>query len=79
MSYAPSNESAQADLYVIILFVFSKGDPFKIESKSLIWMSSYFIHDIFVSFIDFLWEVRMNTFIIADCFIVNIWETFGDT
>ena len=41
-------------------------------------MSSYFIHDICVSFIDYLWEVRMNTFIITDCFGVNICKTFGD-
>ena len=40
-------------LYVTILFVFSYGDPFKRESKTLIWMSSYFIHDTFVSFIDY--------------------------
>ena len=66
-------------LYLTILFIFSNGDPFEIESKTVIWMSSYFIHDILVSFIDYLWEVRTNTFIIADCFGVNIFKTFGDT
>ena len=66
-------------LYLTILFIFSNGDPFEIESKIVIWMSSYFIHDILVSFIDYLWEVRTNTFIIADCFGVNIYKTFGDT
>ena len=55
-------------LYLTILFIFSNGDPFEIESKTVIWMSSYFIHDILVSFIDYLWEVRTNAFIIADCF-----------
>ena len=30
-----------------MLVVFSDGDPFKIESESLIWMSSYFIIDDF--------------------------------
>ena len=65
-------------VYVTILVVFSNGDPFKIESKILIWMSSYFIHDIFVSFIDYLWEVITDTFIIANWFGVNICKTFGD-
>ena len=43
-------------------------------------MSTYFIHDICVSFIDYLWEIRMNTLIIDSCsFDVNICKTFGDT
>ena len=35
----------------------SYGDSFKIERET------YFIHDTFVSFIDYLWEVWRETFI----------------
>ena len=47
-------------IYITVPFVtteamISNGNPFEIESKTLIWMSSYFIHDIIISFIDYLW------------------------
>ena len=43
--------------YITVPFVTTEaiipiGNPFKIESKTLIWRSSYFIHDIIISFID---------------------------
>ena len=43
--------------------IISNANPFKIESKTLIWMSSYFIHDIIINSIDYL--IRHNPRIAA--------------
>ena len=66
-------------LYIPILFIFSNCDPVEIEIEILIWMSVYFINNIFVGLKDYVLFKGTNTFVNPDCLGPYLWHTIRDT